>query len=104
MRSKAALWIEAILISGYRNSNRITICKFHKFNSSIICFRKLELQAAIAQAEAGGIVKGKAEGKAEGINSVALSLIAMNMPINQIAAATALTHKEIEALSKQLKQ
>jgi len=53
--------------------------------------------------EANGIAKGriegKAEGKIEGKAEVARNLLHMNLPLEQIAAATGLTKMEIEALA-----
>ena len=58
----------------------------------------------IIEGKAEGIIEGKAEGiivgKAQGINSVAINLLKMNMPIEQIIAATSLTREEIAALSE----
>ena len=55
-------------------------------------FRKMELKAERFE--------GKAEGIIEGVSSVAINLLKMNLPIEQIIAATSLTREEIAALSE----
>ena len=42
---------------------------------------------------------GKAEGMAEGAKAIALRLLDMKMPIDDIAGATGLTREEIERLA-----
>ena len=49
---------------------------------------------ALSHAEQQGMQKGMQQGKSE----IAKNLIEMGMPVNQIAAATGLTHEEIENL------
>jgi len=46
----------------------------------------------------GAEEKGRIEGQAEGRIDVARKLLSMNLPIEQITAATGLTRKEIELL------
>ena len=45
-----------------------------------------------------GIQKGMQKGMQQGKSEIAKNLIEMGMPVNQIAAATGLTHEEIENL------
>ena len=56
----------------------------------------------IARGKAEGKAEGIAEGKAEGIAEGALNLLRQNHPIELIAVATGLSHKQITKLQNQL--
>ena len=45
-----------------------------------------------------GMQQGMQKGMQQGKSEIAKNLIEMGMPVNQIAAATGLTHEEIENL------
>ena len=55
----------------------------------------------LAEGRAEGLAEGRAEGLAEGRIDVARNLVKMNMPIEQIIAASGLTREEIEMLLNQ---
>jgi predicted transposase/invertase (TIGR01784 family) len=58
------------------------------------------MEKGVAKGRAEGIAEGIAEGVARGHAEVARNLLGLNMPIEQIIAATGLTQEELEALSK----
>ena len=62
-------------------------------------FHQMELQAERAEGLIEGEARGEIRGEIKGVNKVALNMIKMNMPIDQIIALTELSREEIEVLA-----
>ena len=87
---------------------RMTPEELKQYNISIDSYRtnlsvmKNERAEGIAEGLAKGLAKGRAEGRAEGIqkrnNEIAIQLLAIGMPIEQISMVTGLSTSEIQAL------
>ena len=56
------------------------------------------IQKGLQKGMQQGMQKGMQQGMQKGKSEIAKNLIEMGMPVNQIAAATGLTHEEIENL------
>ena len=66
--------------------------------SNMVTAKRIGKAEGLAEGLEKGRATGLAEGRATGLADVARNLLKMNMPLEQIIAATGLTRVEVEAL------